>query len=639
MSENRQRGRARIRVEAPADLDPLVIAQAVVGSHLLLKAEPVGKRRKAPFNNRWLALSDLYQHAVGEYEKLAARMVDAIKDYVEAETDLIEKADRPPRPFLTPAQVKEIARIIRDHHTAFIASMAPDTVSEAKIQELIDRGVLPPGSMSLIKDSYLYGQFVSTIRAMEDRDELKKLTYQSFKKRVQRRPIPLTQHEKAAIEWAEHSAAVHVTGLGNRIADDFSTIAIEADRKLRKEYERTIRDTVKEGIERRKTWRKVASDLGHATGDWARDFGRIAATEMQRAHQEGFAQGLRKREGDDDVIMVAKIPNPDACKHCNRLHLTNGPGSAPRVFKLSELEENGSNVGRKAAEWKPVVGTVHPWCACELVHVPPGWGFEQEPPADEGWRKVPGSDQKGRAPRYKRTVKNPSRAYDAPEEIDQFWSPSLVPDSLRLSEWAFDRDLRKAEVMTYGDSVPERGVILRLGDPEMLAAAQEVVDETPEVIFDKMAGVTLITTDTKRVGSALDDHDLAYWTGNEIRLSQTLPAKKVRRVLRHEIGHALNVWLMHKLGGNAKVREWHDALDKISKREGYVSEYAKKLPIENAAEVSRLYIYDRERLMMDYPKQFTFVHKYYRPLFRGKGTSELSNGEFAERVREMSDVD
>lgn len=916
MTTSRQRERARIRVEAPADLDPLVIAQAVVGPHFLLKAEASHAWRSKPFNGRWKALNTLYDRALTSYEKHIKKMVSAIKKYAADEADLLAKAGG--RPLFTPEQVQEIARIIRDHHTAFVASFAPDTVAEQEIQGLIDRGILPPETVEFIKDSYLYGQLASTVRAFDDQKEMKKLSYESFKKRLKKRPVPLTEAEKSAISWAEHSAALHVRGLGNKIADDFSTVAIEADADLRRKYEDTIRSETKGALERRETWRKLASNMGHETGDWARDFGRIAATEMQRAHQEGVSQGLKKREGDPETVMVAKIPNSDACKHCVRLHLKNGHGSAPRVFKLSELQENGSNVGRKAADWKAVVGPVHPWCfpagtsvetdtgpkpieeieagdlvithrnrlravqrlsqrvfvgelvvlsfgdsvlkltpehplltsrgwvradavkvgddlfqiheavasytesqdgpfeyreerffarilqllaragvpvgidfdddsksgesyigvegtyselwhslvtrfveslnrpalvstryrillasfrrldllgyrawlstysgvcclrealslfraasscsddslfrdgsdsdarfdkscgdspststeaickffdaiasfvgsddffdrelehdvtyhavpvistsrepfegpvfnfsveedetyiaggcvvhncACELVHVPAGWGFADKPPEGEGWKKKGG--------KWIREKENPSRAYNAPKTITETWIPQMLPDSMRRSEFAFTRDLRKAFVQTYGDSVPDKGVSIRIGDPLMHAEAAKVVEETPKALFDRKVGVTFITTDTPRIGSALDDHDLAYWTGNEIRLSQTLPAEKVGYVLRHELGHALNIHLMYKLGTEQKVRDWHDRLWEISKQEGFVSKYAKKLPIENAAEVTRLYLYERPKLMAKYPRQFTFAHTYYKDIIRSKSS-------------------
>jgi predicted deacylase len=46
-----------------------------------------------------------------------------------------------------------------------------------------------------------------------------------------------------------------------------------------------------------------------------------------------------------------------------------------------------------------------------------------------------------------------------------------------------------------------------------------------------------------------------------------------------------------------------------------VSKYASTLPIENAAEVSKLYLFERERLALKHPKQFRFVHRFYRDLF------------------------
>lgn len=634
MADDRQRERTRIRVEAPVGTDPLLIAQAVVGPHVLLKAEYTHAQRRSPFNKRWAALNDLYRDVVKSYEAMLKKMRKSIEEYARDEANL-KKAMTP---IFTPKQVQEILDIIRKYHTAFVASVAPDTVTEEEVRKLIEDGILPPDALPFVREAYLYGQLTTTIKAYDNKEKLRKLGYKSFKRRIEKRPIPLTREEKAAAEWAEHSAAIHIRGLGNKVADDFATIAIESDKELRRRYEKVIRDEVKQGVERRRTWRKVASEIGHATGDWARDFGRIAATEMQRAHQEGFAQGLKKREGDDETIYVAKIPNPDACKHCVRLHLTNGQGSAPRIFKLSELEQNGSNVGRKAAEWKPVVGTVHPWCACELVHVPPGWRFQDKPDGDEGWTEfMPG--------RFKREKDNPSRAHDAPDTITEYWIPGLEPEGFRKADWQFERDLRKAKSFsTYGDSVPLKGVTVRIGDPMMRQEVEKVIEETPSHLFDKTIGVTLITTDTARVGSALDDHDLAYWTGNEIRLSQTIDPEKVAHTLRHELGHSLNVYLMNSLGGTKKVREWHDKLDAISKKEGYVSKYASTLPIENAAEVTRMYLYDRQTLMLDYPKQFTFVHRYYSPLLRPSGTKKmetthLDDEQFAAAIRATREAD
>ena len=50
-------------------------------------------------------------------------------------------------------------------------------------------------------------------------------------------------------------------------------------------------------------------------------------------------------------------------------------GKTPRVFKLTELMGNGSNVGRKHNDRRPVVQSFHPYCACRLSELEPGFGF------------------------------------------------------------------------------------------------------------------------------------------------------------------------------------------------------------------------------------------------------------------------
>jgi hypothetical protein len=416
---------------------------------------------------------------------------------------------------------------------------------------------------------------LSASRTYEERKRTYGITYEQFVSTYAPK-VPNGPNEKHAIEWAKHSAATEIKGLGNKVAADFSTIAIEADKDLRRRYEGVIRESVSENIQRQETVQQLASDLGHKTGDWSRDFKRIAATEKHKAMQEGIVTGLVERYGDPDDIRVAKMPNPDACPHCLRLHKHRD--GRLRIFKLSELVENGTNVGRKAANWQATVGPVHPWCGCDLIHVPEGWGFNED--------------------------------------------GDMLPETLLRSdwlEWDLRKALRKAEpaapILSYGESRPDKGVVIRVGDPEVHAEIQMVIDKTPPEIFDKTVGITFVTTDIPRAQNPLEEHDYAYWSGNEIRVSQTLPAERIARVLPHEIGHSLNVYLMHKFGSVEAVKQWHTKLDAVSRSEGYVSDYAKREPIENAAEVTMNYLYHRQRLMLRWPRQFAFVHKTYRNIW------------------------
>lgn len=699
-----------IRIDAPEGIDELTLAQVVVGNRWLLKAERTEDENPFKLHK---PLQQLYEGALKVYRAQLERMFKALDRYVEQNTSLVKAGQR----LFTLAQLRELAQIIQDHHTGLaIGFFGPESVSPEEVKRLIRLGVIPKSAAKIIDDAYAYGQLLAVINAqVKSRDaNLPAMSLENVRQRLKRNPIPLTAAEVAARDWAKVGAATYVRGLGNRVSQQFETLAIEADKDLQRRMQTAIKEELSTNIARRETWRKLRSELGHRTKDWSRDFGRIAATEKQAAMQEGQTQRLIAREGDPRNVLVAKVPSGNACAHCVRLHLTSGAGSNPKVFRLSDLRENGTNVGRKANDWRPIVGPTHPWCfpAGVSIRTFAGPKLIQDMNVDDlvfthkgRWKKVlrlsmrihdgemftvtvAGSEA---SRTYRVTPEHPlltargwvqvkdlttddviafdpvrfedadveylgfqvlsiekkvtsERVYNFAVEGDESYcledglvshncecalvhipegwgfnkDGDLVPQRTRKS-WTLERDLAKA--LSYGDSVPLRGVTVRVGDPEKLAAINEVLERTPKALFNKLTGVTLITTDHPSQNSHLEDHDYAYWTGNEIRLMQTLPLDKVRGVLEHELGHAPNVYLVHRLGSVAAVQKWHRKLYKIAEKEGFVSEYAQKLPIECAAEVVKMYLFDRPKLVLEYPKQFTFVHKYLQPILRASGNT------------------
>lgn len=592
-------------MELPSD--PIELAQLAVGPHQHVRTEYVREGNASAWE-RYRPMAELHEHELAAYRELTRRMLAALTSYLETHVihGAFGKADRfhadTDWVLITPLQLEALRSIIGDHHEAYVAGMlSPGLLTPQELQRLIDAGILPqdlafvaqpgpqelpPQAQAAVEQAYRYGRALAAEPSRERQGMLRTIPFEEYKKRP---PQPLGRTEREAIHWAEEHAAEHVRGLSKRIAADLtSQVVAAATEHARDEHEQEyeigespltredIKDTVIESIKKRESWRKIVTNLGDKSNDWSRDLGRIAATEKTRALQEGFVRGLAKQQRKDPAkIRVAKMPAPTACKHCVALHLTGGPGSPPHIFPLSELIANGSNVGKKARDWLPTVGPVHPWCQCEIVHVPEGWVFD-----DAG---------------------------------------QMVPELLTRSE-RFQIDLVKSatawaeKIASYSDSVPETGVSVRVGDPSIRMVVEEVLSRTPQALFTKLTGVTLITTDSDRESSHLESGDWAYWAGNEIRLHQTLPLKKVRRVLEHEIGHALNVHVFHQLGSVQAVQGWHDALWLISEREGFVSLYAQRSPLENAAEATRWYLYYRSRLMRDFPRQFTFLRKAYKAL-------------------------
>jgi len=271
---------------------------------------------------------------------------------------------------LTDAQLYQIREIVHDHHAAFIVNtISPSAVSPEILQQLKDKGLVNV-KVNSIEDAYLYGQ----ILAMMDDPRFATMTYEQFKQHMQKNPIPLNNIEKQAINFAQHQAGEYCRGLGNKVGATIGSAGIEADAIQRQQLRDIIKTKTAENIAKRESLQKLKSELGWASKDWARDWKRIANTEKQNAMQRGVADHYAKRYGGD--VFVSKRPMPDACKHCKRLHI--GPDGQPRIFKLSYLEGNGTNVGRKASEWLPVVGTVHPHCQCQMVRVPQGWGYDEQ---------------------------------------------------------------------------------------------------------------------------------------------------------------------------------------------------------------------------------------------------------------------
>ena len=269
---------------------------------------------------------------------------------------------------LTPEQLYEIQQIIADHHTAFaINTISTDIVPKEVLDRLKAKGLIHQ-TFNSIGESYTYGQLLGTL----ENKGVASMNYGEFKNHLRNNPIPLTESERGAMQMASLNAGQYCRGLGNKVDVATGATLIEADRELRARFEGDIRTATEENIAKRQTVEQLKSDLGWATKDWARDLKRIAVTEKVTAMNQGTADHFRKRYGPD--TLVAKRAMPDACPHCQRLY--NGP-NGPRVFKLSTLEGNGTNVGRKANDWVAVIGATHPNCQCVMIRVPAGWGWDE----------------------------------------------------------------------------------------------------------------------------------------------------------------------------------------------------------------------------------------------------------------------
>lgn len=275
-------------------------------------------------------------------------------------------------------QLYQIREIIQNYHEAFIVSaIGPEAVAGEILEKLKKLGLVNP-QVNFVEDAYLYGQLLATL----ENPQVARMSYPEFKAYLSKNPIPLSAAEKHAVSMARHQGAQYVRGLGNRVDVQTGNVLIEADHQLRQRLESDIREKVSENIAKRETIKKLKSDLGWKTRDWARDWDRIAITEKQSATLNGQADHYRKRHGSG--AQVAKRSMPDACPRCKALY--NSPDGYPRIFRLEDLQANATNVGRKANDWLPTVGPIHPNCVIQGTRVVAKHGevaIEELRPGDE----------------------------------------------------------------------------------------------------------------------------------------------------------------------------------------------------------------------------------------------------------------
>ena len=181
--------------------------------------------------------------------------------------------------------------------------------------------------------------------------------------------------DQASLVSAHESVGAFIRGLGARFADEASAIFFEEwngeellntpDPVRRDQMLQVIREEVGTAVLTKDSAQEVARRIRQRSGDLARNFERIAETELQAVHNEG--QILQAVEIDGENAKVARIPETTACQYCLNAFL-NAEGK-PLVFNVTELIANGSNVGRKRRDWKPTCYPMHPNCRCDTIPV------------------------------------------------------------------------------------------------------------------------------------------------------------------------------------------------------------------------------------------------------------------------------
>lgn len=273
---------------------------------------------------------------------------------------------------LTIDQIKELLDIIASNNIHFIAkSLGPEYLTSDEIDLLKNSGIDPVSFYSITDDVVTTSFHFGLISDVIGNSTAQKMSFDELKLALKSGAyIPLTQREKFTLESVKKQYLGDIKAHQGRIFSDVNNVISNAEKNNRKAYEKIIRDEIYSGTLKGDTPNQIAREIAHLTGDWSRNFGRIVEFVSHQAFDEGRAALYERMDGED--VKVYKTVYEGACKHCIKLYLTGGIGSEPTIFKLSELRANGTNIGRKVADWLAVVGATHPHCRCTLHKYPEG---------------------------------------------------------------------------------------------------------------------------------------------------------------------------------------------------------------------------------------------------------------------------
>lgn len=281
---------------------------------------------------------------------------------------------------LTPQQINSLLEIIENNQSTIIGrEFGLDFLSDSDKLILekfgVDLDQLYSPYTDTIFTSFHFGMLSDALQQLGKIDQIK---YDDLVQYIKRGDyIPLTYSEKQVINTIKTQSLASLRATGNRIFQDINNIIIDKSREGQEEF---LKQEIADGVAKKRTVRQIANDIARKTGDWSRDFDRIIQYTSQAAFESGKAAALQREFGDD--VYVYKTVFPGACKHCIRLYLTKGLGSEPKVFKLSQLITNGSNIGRKVADWLPTLDPLHPYCRCALQYLSAGdqfkWDIEKK---------------------------------------------------------------------------------------------------------------------------------------------------------------------------------------------------------------------------------------------------------------------
>ena len=270
--------------------------------------------------------------------------------------------------------LQRIREIIAKHYTQLISETnGLSALTEQEINEIRNiTGETPENYDSLLSLLY-YNNILndvnsskgpSTVPQMRQQQQNKpsKFVYKAGEEHI-------NENFKHVVEKFKADIASRFEGVIRDMNNDFRNNVLQNGNRPEE-----LQQLVKES-----TTGKLKQRLRDLTGDLNRNWERVAVTETANAIGMGSLDRVvsdnEGKEAEDIYVFRITVPDAATCKYCKKFYLDSD--GTPAVYRLSTLLENGTNYGKKAADWKAVAGATHPNERCSgVLELKPGWQVE-----------------------------------------------------------------------------------------------------------------------------------------------------------------------------------------------------------------------------------------------------------------------
>ena len=260
---------------------------------------------------------------------------------------------------ITRTQIREVRRIITKYMKVLEYKLLGGTFPKfGKISKEKD----------IIKTAFMYGQL-----SQKTNKDLSKIPLSELKRMMGKES--LTKTENLAMEQCKIKTQEALNSLSQKVTSSVVALTIQSDLAISPK----IDDKASELLVTPHS--KLTQALRDSTQDYQRDWDRIVQTDVWYAKTRGEVQAILDGKSvytskgiEAEVFMR---PSPTCCKKCAEVYLEKDRVT-PRVFKLRDLIANGTNYGKKQADWLPTLPPLHIHCQCTFNIKPPDTYFDEK---------------------------------------------------------------------------------------------------------------------------------------------------------------------------------------------------------------------------------------------------------------------